>query len=131
MGKARVDKNGRTREQRLIHENQQLKKQIGSLRKQIARLDLDRYSTIKDLIEESYQNEKVAEGKQILETLKKNWTCYECNIGYLEIMLYSKIGETWYIRKCTHCNKRTKGQKYEDSKVKGIVHETQDKKSNK
>jgi hypothetical protein len=124
MGKARVDKHGHTREQRLLHENQQLKRQISALRKQIARLDLDRYSTIKDLIEEGYQGEKADEGKQILDNLKKIWACHCCIDGFLEIFIFNRAGETHYYRICSNaplCLNRTKSQPYSSTQVSGII----------
>jgi hypothetical protein len=109
-----------SREQKLIHENQRLKKQIGVLRKQLARIDLDRYSQVREIIEEHYQEDRAEEGQNIMERLKKEWACHEggCT-GYLEIILYNKINATWYYRKCSSCPHRTKSQKYDDS-VKGI-----------
>lgn len=122
MGKARTDKKGYTREQRLIKENQQLKRQVSALRKQLARVDLDRYDTVKEIIELHYQDEKAQQGQEILENLKKIWACKECD-GHLEIKLYSKMGETWYFRQCNNCSNRTKGKKYDNKTVKGIVSE--------
>lgn len=128
MGKARTDKNGRTREQRLFEENQRLKRQISSLRKQIARIDLDRYDTIKDMIEEHYQEDKEAQGKEILESLKKTWACHKCDDGHLQIFVYNRAGETWYFRSCSNapgCMHRTKAQPYSLT-VKGIKRDVKD-----
>lgn len=123
MGKARTDRYGYTKEQRLKGENDKLKRQIASLRKQIARLDLDRYETIKDLIKEHYQEDRAEEGKQILESLKKTWACHDCDTGYLEIFVYNRGGETWYYRICNNapaCLNRTKAQPY-SPQVKGMI----------
>jgi len=120
MGKARTDRNGNTREQRLSYENQQLKKQVSKLRKQLARIDLDRYEMVKDMIQEHYQDDRAAQGQEILDDLKKHWKCKVCNEGYLEIILYSKTGSTWYFRRCNSCDHRTKSQEYSEN-VKGIV----------
>jgi hypothetical protein len=123
MGKARTDRHGRTREQRLQQENQALKKQVSALRKTIARLDLDRYSTVKDLIDEHYQQDKAEEGRQILENLKKNWGCHSCADGFLEIFIFERAGETHYYRICSNapfCLNRTKSQVY-TPQVSGII----------
>jgi hypothetical protein len=123
MGKARTDKHGYTREQRLHEENQQLKRQISSLRKQIARLDLDRFDVVKELIEEHYQEDKALEGKAILDKLKKSWACRECADGHLEIFVHNRGGEPWYYRVCSNapeCGNRTKSQPY-TPQVKGIL----------
>lgn len=121
MGKSQ--RNGReiTREQRLIHENQRLKRQLSHLRKQLARVDLDRYQNLKETIEQHYQEDRAQEGQDILEKLKQEWKCREPNCeGFLEIFLYTKVDSTYYYRKCNCCNNRTKSQKY-TPEVKGII----------
>lgn len=110
-----------SREQRLVHENRKLKQENARLRKQLARIDLDRYDTIREMLaEHESQEEAVANSQQILESLKKTWTCNECHQGHLEIILYNKLTDTWYYRKCTNCTHRTKSQKYTPD-VKGII----------
>ncbi len=121
MGKTRRGYKEFSREQKLIHENKRLKREIASIRKQLARLDLDRHTYIKDIIERSYQLEEQKEGADILEKLKKEWHCRECARGYLEIICYNKPNETWYYRKCNNCEHRTKSQKYNPGKVPGII----------
>lgn len=128
MGKARTDRNGYTREQRLIQENRMLKRQISSLRKQIARIDLDRYDSVKEMIQEHYKEGREEEGKEILENLRKSWTCHKCDEGYLEIFTYNVGEHTFYYRICSnapHCRNRTKPQKYAPT-VKGIMRKYKD-----
>jgi cell division septum initiation protein DivIVA len=110
-----------SREQKLHHENRKLKQENARLRKQLARIDLDRYDTIREMLEEHDTREEAVESShQIVETLRKTWTCNKCSEGHLEIILYNKIADTWYYRKCTHCTHRTKSQKY-TPEVKGII----------
>lgn len=122
MGKTRRGNKEFTREQKLVNENKRLKRELAQLRKELARLDLDRYENIKEMIQETYQDDKAKEGQEILDNLKKTWACREsgCN-GYLEIMVFSKMGEPWYLRKCNACPHRTKAQKYDPGSVKGIL----------
>ena len=77
MGKARTDRYGHTREQKLIQENRLLKRQVSSLRKQLARIDLDRYDAVKEMIQEHYKEDRAEEGREILENLKKSWICHK------------------------------------------------------
>ena len=124
MGKARTDKHGNTKEQRLFNENERLKRQISSLRKQLARIDLDRYSTVRDMIEEHYQEDKLATGREILDNLKKQWACKECADGHLEIFIYNRSNATYYYRICSNapdCSNRTLAQPYTAANVKGII----------
>ena len=131
MGKARTDKNGHTREQKLLHENQQLKKQISSLRKQLARIDLDRYSTVRDMIEEHYQEDKLETGREILENLRKQWACNVCHNGHLEIFVYNRAGQTHYYRICSNapdCTNRTLSKPYDAANVAGIMRKSSEDK---
>ena len=123
MGKARTDRNGYTREQALVQENRLLKRQVSALRKQLARLDLDRYDVIKDMIQECYKEGKTEEGKEILESLKKTWACDKCADGYMEIFVFNRGPDTIYYRICSNtpnCSNRTKAKTYTPA-VKGIM----------
>jgi hypothetical protein len=124
MGKSRRGSKEITREQKLIKENRQLKRELSHLRKQISRLDLEGLEAAKQAIndqeEENRLNETMGESSSNLDHLKKIWSCNECNLGWLEITLYSKCGSTHYYRKCSSCDKRTKGQRYDET-VRGII----------
>lgn len=111
-----------SRLQQALHENGRLKREISKLRKQLARLDLDRHSYVKDIIDEHYAQEIQEEttGK-MLERLKDEWKCHECHVGYLEISMYSKMGAPWYFRQCNNCPHRTKSQVYNPEKVQGPI----------
>lgn len=126
MGKTRRGHREYTREQQLLYQNKALKREIASLRKQLARLDLDRYSHVKDIIEKSYQMEEELEGREILEKLKHAWKCYECIRGHMEIVLYNRPDSTWYYRQCNCCTNRTKSQRYTPGEVQGIVKEKEE-----
>lgn len=121
MGKTKRGEKEFSKEKQLIHENQKLKRTIATLRKQLARLDIDRYSQVREMIEEHYQDDKAKEGQDILDNLKKQWLCKECNVGHLEIVLFNKISDTFYFRKCSSCENRTKSQRYDSKTVQGII----------
>ena len=125
MGKSRRSDKEYTKEQRLSKENRQLKKELSHLRKQIARLDGDRFETLRQMCADNEEkerfNENMGPAKSTVETLKKDWACRQCSTGFLEISLYSKLGQTFYFRKCNSCANRTKGKRYDDQSVKGIV----------
>lgn len=126
MGKSRRGSKEFSREQKLIHENKRLKREVSSLRKQLARLDLDRFNTVREMIEDAHAEVQASVGKEVIETLKKAWACKECNEGYLEIILFNKLSDTWYYRACNSCSHRTKSQKYDPNRVKGIVKESKE-----
>lgn len=122
MGKSRRGDKERSREQELKYENQKLRREISSLRKQLARIDLDRYVHVKTIVEEHYAQEEVEQNTQdMLASLKNKWQCNECGHGYLEINLYTRLDGTFYYRKCNNCDHRTKSQKYDENTVTGIM----------
>lgn len=123
MGKARRGDKERSREQELKFENNKLKRQVSSLRKQLARLDLDRHSYVRDIVEEHMAGEEVDQSTEaMLESMKNTWKCNQCNEGHLQIETYPKAGELWYYRSCSNqCGHRTLGKPYDPNSVKGIL----------
>lgn len=114
MGKLKRGEKEWSREQELLKENKELKKKLSALRKQLSRLDLDRYDNIKEIIEDSELKEEV------IDELKKSWLCNKCNKGFLEITVFNKLQDEWYYRSCDHCTHRTKAQRYSKD-VKGLM----------
>lgn len=111
-----------TRLQEFINENRRLKRLVSSLRKQLARIDLDRHGYVKDIVDEHFANEEHDETTvKMLERLKEEWKCHECHVGYLEVVPYLKMGDTWYFRHCNNCPHRTKSQRYNPEKVQGPI----------
>jgi len=100
MGKARRGSREITREQKLISENKALKRDLGRIRKELARLDLDRYDTLKEMIEENKSESEPEFGAQFLENLKKTWLCNDCRQG-------SCSSPSWQTR-CTIADAPTK-----------------------
>lgn len=122
MGKSRTNPHGYTREQELTKQNKELKKENGRLRKLLARIDLDRYGQVREIIEEYYAKDRKDEGQDILDKMKEEWKCKEPEcLGFLEIIPFNKLLETWYFRKCSCCPNRTKSQRYDPKLVRGIV----------
>lgn len=130
MGKTRRGDKERSREQELKYENQKLRREVSSLRKQLARLDLDRHVYVREIVEEHLAMEEVEESTEaMLKSLKNTWKCNNCHEGHLEIQLYNKMSETWYYRSCSNdCGHRTKSKIYDPNSVKGIL-STPDQKS--
>jgi regulator of replication initiation timing len=114
-----------TREQRLVKENKQLKRELSHLRKQISRLDLENREAANELSQDHEEsiNDNFGQINSNLEHLKKIWKCDQCEEGHLEIALYPKMGTTWYYRFCVSptCKNRTVGQRYDEKSVKGIL----------
>ncbi len=127
MGKSKRSDKEYTREQRLVQENRVLKRQVAALRKELARIDLNRYKDLKETIEKHYQEDRAQEGQNLLEKIKNEWKCHEegC-LGFLEIFTYNKVDATYYYRICSEaprCKNRTKSQKWTPA-VKGVMRKT-------
>lgn len=99
-----------SRLQEALYENKKLKKEVSSLRKQLARLDVDRHVYVRDIIEEHYAREDNKATMETIEASKSFWKCRKCSEGHLEILEYPKMGIMWYYRKCNNCKHRTKSQ---------------------
>ena len=127
MGKTKRGDKEFSREKQLVQENRILKRQISSLRKQLARVDLDRYSNLKETIEKHYREDEAQQGQDILDKIKQEWACHEAECGgFLEIFTYNKMGTIWYYRVCSNapkCKNRTLAQKH-TPEVKGPVKKT-------
>ena len=128
MGKSRKTDKEYTKEQRLINENRQLKRQLSSLRRQLVKLDLDKYDQLKTTLEDHFSDEDPKQSRDMLDKLKQVWACQTPNCdGHLEIFTYNKLGQTYYYRLCSHapvCKNRTSSQKYDPNQVKGIMRKT-------
>jgi hypothetical protein len=124
LGKTRRGHKEFSNEQRLKVENQKLRRENSRLRKQLARIDLDRYTHVRDIVEEHLANEEEVDADRLLEALKSKWRCLadKCVDGYLEIIVYSKMNQEWYFRQCNKCDNRTKSQVYSPN-VEGIKKE--------
>lgn len=110
---------------KLKHENQKLKKQISQLRKQLARLDLNRYSNLKELVDKHEledQEEKKTEHK---EQIKKLWECFECREDHLRMVTFERKDGVFYFRKCNSCGHRTKMKRLTADTKEGPLSEYQ------
>lgn len=129
MGKTKHKRTDRdfSREQRLSHENKDLKQEILRLRKLLARVDLDKFGQIKETVEKHCKDDNAQYGQDLLDRLKQEWRCTKtagCE-GYLEIIIFNKINDTYYFRRCSECSNRTPSQKYDSKVVRGIIKKTE------
>ena len=105
---------------RLKLENQKLKKQMSKLRKQLSRIDIDRYSNLKDILEAQAAEDNTFDAKIELEDLKQKWMCHACKEDYLRVIIVPRADGLFYMRKCASCNHRTKLKKYTDE-IDGVA----------
>ena len=110
MGKNTRGDKEYSRLQTALNENRKLKRENASLRKALSKLDLDRHSYVRDIVEEHYAREDKEVTMNAIEESKSFWKCRECHEGHLEIIEYPKMGIAWYYRKCKNCKHRTKSQ---------------------
>lgn len=124
MGKNRRGDKERSREQELKYENSKLRREVSSLRKQLARIDLDRYSHVREMVEEHMAlEEEDIDQTRLLQKMRAKWACKESSCsGHLEIVVYAKMGMPWYYRQCSACDNRTKAKPHHPG-VEGIQKE--------
>ena len=104
---------------KLKQENRTLRKQISQLRKQFARVDLDRFQNLKDLLDSHDKQEQEEAAKEQEQQSRKDWECWNCREDHLRLSVIERRDGVFYFRKCYSCNRRTKLQKY-TSEVKGL-----------
>jgi hypothetical protein len=102
----------------LKHENSKLKRELGKLRKQIARLDLDRFQSFKEALDRIDEIEMEQEARKREKQISiEKWKCWSCNQGTLRLKVWDRLDGPHYQRVCDGCNRRTKMKKYEPGKT--------------
>jgi hypothetical protein len=118
----RADK-GSKEVQTLRYENQKLKKENARLRRQLQRVDLNRFQNLSELVNKKFKEDKIEAKSKKLEALKQKWECFSCGRGILRLMIYDHpVKGAMYFRKCDQagCGHRTEMQKY-TPEVEGIT----------
>lgn len=123
-GNRRAAHDGELKEvQRLKLENQKLRKQIGKLRKELSKIDIDRYQSLRDLVEAQDRQDEDFDRNIELDKLKEKWQCHTCGRDHLRLIMVPRLDGTFYFRRCPTCGNKTRLKKYEED-VTGIVEET-------
>jgi hypothetical protein len=108
---ARTD-NEFSSEQKIAHENKKLKLQIARLKKQIDRINSGWCPGCLQKHEAEGTEPMPPKVENIGKKVKKDRTCHKCQSDTLRIVMYTKMGEPWYLRRCPSCGHRTRGKKY-------------------
>lgn len=97
----------------LKEQNKKLKREVSGLRKQISRLDLDRFESFKEALDriDEIEMEQSARRKE-RQVSKDKWRCWTCDNGTLKLTVLERRDGVYYFRKCEACNKRTRLQRY-------------------
>jgi hypothetical protein len=101
--------------QKTKRENDKLKKQVSSLRKQLARIDIGRYENLQDLMEKFDKQEIEDSLKRNEEEQEKRWKCFKCDGGVLQLKVFERHDGIVYLRKCDSCDNKTKLKKWDKS----------------
>jgi len=112
MRKDRQPRKEFTALQKANKEIKMLKRQLSRLKKLIARINIEEYQNIQEA-KEAQMRERIALKKDI-ETLEdaERWRCFSCEEDYLRLVIYQKVDQPYYFRRCPSCGKRTKAQKF-------------------
>jgi len=117
MGKSKRGEREYSKEQKLVHENRQLKREVNRLRKQLARIDITAMDEREH--DEAAEAQEKTEKLSKTQALRQKWQCNTCHEGHLEVILYHRLDKTFYFRKCTKCANRTEAKEYKPT-VEGI-----------
>lgn len=105
--------------QKLKQENKNLKKKLSTLRKQLARIDIDQHDNIKDLIDKYAEEEIIQRKEDEIKRLEEKWKCHQCQTGHLKLIILERRDNVFYFRKCDNCSKRTPTKKWEEG-IEGL-----------
>ena len=105
--------------QRIKRENDKLKKQVSSLRKQLVKIDINRYENLQDLIHKFDKQEVEESLEKNKQDEEKRWKCFECEEGTLRLKVIERPNGIVYLRKCDNCVNKTKLKKW-NKEVNGI-----------
>ena len=110
--------------QKAHKEIKMLKRQLSRLKKLISRMDMEQYNNIQEAREAQSRERKELQKDIVRIDETTQWQCFECDSDCLRLVIYCKVNEPYYFRRCPNCGNRTKGKKFDDS-VKGIGLEDQ------
>lgn len=120
-GRSRTFDKEYNKSQRDRHEIQKLRKEVASLRKQLARVDVDRYQNLQELVEKQADEDKQlhARKKPTREEQLKRWECHECREGHLKLIILNRPDGVFYFRRCDACAHKTRMKRYTED-VEGL-----------
>lgn len=94
----------------------------------MSRIDIDRYSHLKDIIEAHDEQDQAFDKEYELKKLRDKWICHDCARDILRIIIVPRADGIFYFRRCQNCSHKTRLKKYTEN-VEGI--DTNDKPINK
>lgn len=81
--------------------------------------------SLQELLEGAKKEQKLVEiekNKELtFKEMEQKWKCHKCGIGLMKLIMFNRLNEKWYLRKCndTKCDNRTEAQKWHEE-VDGI-----------
>lgn len=110
--------------QKLKHENKQLKREVKRLRKLLQQVeDAEETKKLMYLVEMQRQEDKIlheSNKEEQLGDLKERWACHECSEGVMLIQIFKRRDGVFYFRRCQACGNKTRMKKYSEE-VNGIT----------
>lgn len=108
---------------KMKYENAKLKRENARLRRLLDRVDIDKYSHLRDFVKKQHQEEKALTNIQTHAKLLKKWSCFSCGAGVLKPYMIERRDGLKYYRACTVCSKRTKLKSYTENVDMGLLNE--------
>lgn len=82
-------------------------------------MDMEDYNNIQEAREaQTRERKELNSDKRLIDEAEK-WRCFSCEEDYLRLVIYKKVNEPYYFRRCPNCGNRTMGKKFNDN-IKGI-----------
>jgi Zn finger protein HypA/HybF involved in hydrogenase expression len=105
--------------QKYKRENDKLKRQVSSLRKQLAKIDIGRYENLQDMMQKFDAQEVKENQENDIREQEKKWKCHNCSDGVLRLKVFERQDGIMYFRKCDNCDNRTELKKW-NKNVEGV-----------
>jgi len=105
--------------QKAYKEIKMLKRQLSRLKKIISRMNIEDYNNIQEARAAQLREREELKHCRIEIDETAQWQCFSCGDDYLRLVIYHKVNEPYYLRRCPNCGNRTKGKKFDNS-VKGV-----------
>ena len=80
---------------------------------------MDDYNNIQEAREAQLRERKELKSANTKTDEEAQWRCFTCNGDHLRLVIYQKVNEPYYFRRCPSCGNRTKSKRFDDS-VKGV-----------
>jgi len=118
MGRGKSPKNPSAREQNELRKYKQqvklLKRQLSRYKKLLNRIDYEQFVNLSEAVSAQHKEETTLKKELKQIDYAERWKCFECEDDWLRLVIFYRVNEPRYFRKCPSCGNKTKTQKLTD-----------------